>query len=188
MEDIDTMTDRLGEMIIRWKTSRPDLDFSPLEVGNRVLRAAHLIQSRLDDIAAAYGLSHRGDLETLTELDLVGPMSPSELAEDLLLTSGGMTVRLNRLQAAGLIERHPNPRDGRGVLVYLTKTGADLVADAFATVLTAQSAMLRTLKNSERERLSGLLRTLLYELGDKAPFTPATAVNRRGDGRFVPER
>ncbi|HEU4916563.1 MAG TPA: MarR family transcriptional regulator [Acidimicrobiia bacterium] len=163
-------------MLARWQTSRPDLDFSPLEVSNRVLRAAHLIQTRLDNIAAAYGLSHRGDLETLTELDLVGPLSPSELAEDLLLTSGGMTVRLNRLQAAGLIERHPNPRDGRGVLVDLTPAGSDLVNHAFTTVLHAQSAMVGTLKSSERERLAALLRTLLYELGDKPPFVPSIAV------------
>lgn len=97
----------------------PDLDFSPLEVGTLVLRAAHFLQAKLDRIAAAYGLSHRGDLEVLTELDLVGPLSPSEPAEDLLLTSGGMTVRLSRLQEAGLIERQPKPQDGRGVLIHL---------------------------------------------------------------------
>ena len=53
------MTDRLDAMLTRWRTSRSDLDFSPLEVGNRVLRAAQLIQTKLDSIAAAYGLSHR---------------------------------------------------------------------------------------------------------------------------------
>jgi DNA-binding MarR family transcriptional regulator len=170
------MTDRFDDMLARWQRSRPDLDLSPLEVGSRVLRAAHLIQARLDDIAAAYGLSHRGDLETLAELDLVGPMSPSALADDLLLTSGGMTVRLNRLQAAGLIERQPNPRDGRGVLVDLTPAGRDLAEDAFATVLHAQSAIVGTLKSSDQERLTRLLRTLLFELDDKPPFRPAIAV------------
>ena len=171
------MTDRLDAMLTPWQKSRPDLDFSALEVSNRVLRAAHLIQTRLDNIAGAYGLSHRGDLETLTELELVGPLSPSELAEDLLLTSGGMTVRLNRLQAAGLIERHPNPRDGRGVLVHLTPAGSELVNDAFSTVLRAHSAIVGTLKSAERERLAGLLRALLSDLGDKPPFRPAITVN-----------
>jgi DNA-binding MarR family transcriptional regulator len=170
------MTDRVDAMLTRGESSRPDLDFSPLEVSNRVLRAAHLIQTRLDDIAAAYGLSHRGDLETLTELDLVGPLSPSELAEDLLLTSGGMTVRLNRLQSAGLVERHPNPRDGRGVFVHLTPAGSVLVNDALKTVLDTHSAIVGTLQNSERERLEGLLRTLLTQLGDKPPFIPSVAV------------
>ncbi len=173
------MTDRLGDMLARWESARPDLDFSALEVGNRVLRAAHFVQTRLDNIAAAYGLSHRGDLETLTELSLVGPRSPSELAEDLLLTSGGMTVRLNRLQAAGLVERQPNPRDGRGVLVNITAAGRELVDDALGIVLDTQSAMVATLTTSDRERLSTLLSTLLFELGDRPPFAPATAIRSR---------
>ncbi|HEU4319237.1 MAG TPA: MarR family transcriptional regulator [Acidimicrobiia bacterium] len=166
------MADRFGLMLDRWRTSRPDLDFSSLEVNTRVLRAAHMIQTRLDSIADAYGLSHRGDLETLTELDLVGPLTPSQLAEDLLLTSGGMTVRLNRLQAAGLIERQPNPRDGRGVLVRLTPAGEDLARDAIVTLLQAQSAMVEALEPSDRSRLAKLLRSLLTELGDMPPFTP----------------
>ena len=174
------MTDRLDAMLTRWQASRPDVDFSPLELSNRILRAAHLIQTRLDDVAAAYGLSHRGDLETLVELDLVGPLSPSELAETLLLTTGGMTVRLNRLQSAGLIERQPNPRDGRGVLVRLTQSGSNLVGHAFGTVLSAQAAMVGTLEISERERLVELLRTLLSELGDKPPFMPPVAVKPQG--------
>lgn len=172
------MTDRLDHMLDRWSTSRPDLDFSPLEVVTRMLRAAHLIQARLDGIAAAYGLSHRGDLETLTEVDLVGPLTPTELAEDLLLTSGGMTVRLNRLQAAGLIERQPNPRDGRGVLVHLTPAGKDLAEDALSTLLQAQSAIVGMLEKPHRGHLARLLRTLLTELGDTPAFSPAIVVKR----------
>ncbi|MGD2060796.1 MAG: MarR family transcriptional regulator [Acidimicrobiia bacterium] len=172
MEKPGANVDRLGLMLDRWRASSPDLDFSPLEVTTRVLRAAHLIQARLDRIAAAYGLSHRGDLETLIELDLVGPMTPSELAEDLLLTSGGMTVRLNRLQAAGLIERQPNPRDGRGVLVHLTSAGSDLAHDSLGTLLEAQSAIVGTLGKADQTRLAKLLRSLLTELGDLPAFSP----------------
>lgn len=172
MEKPGEMIDRLSLMLDRWRASRPDLDFSPLEVTNRVLRAAHLIHIRLDRIAAAYGLSHRGDLETLIELDLVGPLTPSELAEDLLLTSGGMTVRLNRLQAAGLVERQPNPRDGRGVLVHLTSAGNDLARDSLGTLLEAQSGIVEALEQADQSRLATLLRSLLTELGDLPPFSP----------------
>jgi DNA-binding MarR family transcriptional regulator len=174
------MADRFGLIVDRWRTSRPDLDFSALEVNTRVLRAAHMIQTRLDSIADAYGLSHRGDLETLTELDLEGPLTPSQLAEDLLLTSGGMTVRLNRLQAAGLIERQPNPRDGRGVLVRLTPAGEELARDALITLLQAQTAMIGALEPSDRSRLSELLSSLLTELGDAPPFTPTVVAKPLG--------
>lgn len=181
MDTDQSTTDRLDHTLSKWKASRPDVDFSPLEVGTRVLRAAHLIQTRLDDIAGAYGLSHQGDLETLTELDLVGPLTPSELAEGLLLTTGGMTVRLNRLEKAGLVERQPNPRDGRGVLVHLTTAGKDVAEDALATLLQAHSAMIGTLKKSDQGSLARLLRSLLVKLGDTPAFSPAIVVKRSSD-------
>lgn len=171
-------TDRLDHILEKWRTSRPDIDFSPLEVGTRVLRAAHFLQAKLDRIAAAYGLSHQGDLEVLTELDLIGPLTPSELAEDLLLTSGGMTVRLNRLQTAGLIERRPNPHDGRGVLVHLTPAGKALAEDALTTVLQAQTEIVGSLDPSDRNQLSQLLRSFLTRLGDIPAFSPTVMVKR----------
>jgi DNA-binding MarR family transcriptional regulator len=171
-------TDRLDHILEKWRTSRPDIDFSPLEVGTRVLRAAHFLQAKLDRIAAAYGLSHQGDLEVLTELHLIGPLTPSELAEDLLLTSGGMTVRLNRLQTAELIERRPNPHDGRGVLVHLTPAGKALAEDALTTVLQAQTEIVGWLDPSDRNQLSQLLRSFLTRLGDIPAFSPTVMVKR----------
>ena len=166
------MSDRSDHILERWKKSRPDLDFSALEVVTRVLRAAHFLQSRLDSNAASYGLSHRGDLEVLAEL------TPSELADILLLTSGGMTVRLNRLQELGLIERQPNPLDGRGVLIHLTKAGKDLAEDALITLLQGQTASIAKLHPSDRYDLAQLLRSLLIELGDTPPFIPTVVAKR----------
>jgi len=176
------MDDRVDNIIRQWQKRRPKLDFSSLEVVARVIRAAHFLQARLDGIAEAYGLSHTGDLDVLTDLDRAGPphqRTPSELAETLLLTTGGMTVRLNRLQRAGLIERLPNPRDGRGVLVRLTPIGRELADDALATLLDTQAASLETLQLPEQADLANLLRTLLIALGDTPAFRPAIAVQRR---------
>ncbi|HEX2420421.1 MAG TPA: MarR family transcriptional regulator [Acidimicrobiia bacterium] len=173
------MADRFDYILQRWKTPRPRSDFTPYAVVSRVLRAAHFLQSRLDRIAASYGLSHRGDLEVLTELELVGPLTPSELAETLLLTTGGMTVRLNRLQALSLVERQPHPRDGRGVLVRLTKEGHHLADDALPALLQAQSTSIESLAPTERKDLIGLLRTLLIGLGDTSPFVPTVVAQAR---------
>jgi len=175
------MGDRVDRIIEEWGERRPDLDFSPLQVVARVLRAAHHIQTRLDGIAAAYGLSHTGDLDVLSDLDRAGPpyeRTPSELASALLVTTGGMTVRLNRLQGAGLIERRPNPSDSRGVLVRLTSTGKALAEDALATLLQIQATDIRGLEPSARSDLAGLLRALLVGLGDTPAFQPAIAVTR----------
>ena len=175
------MDDRVDSIIREWHERRPKLDFSPLEVVARVIRVSHFLQARLDGIAEAYGLSHTGDLDVLTDLDRAGPphqRTPSELAETLLLTTGGMTVRLNRLQRAGLVERLPNPLDGRGVLVRLTPMGKELADDALITLLDTQAASLGMLQASEQVDLADLLRTLLRGLGDTPAFRPAIAVQR----------
>jgi len=175
------MEDRVDRIIEEWRQRRPDLDFSPLEVVSRILRAAHFLQARLDEIASAYGLSHTGDLEVLTNLDRAGPpyeRTPSELAAAQLVTPGGMTVRLNRLQRAGLVERRPNPRDGRGVLVRLTPVGRELAADALGTLIEAQGAGVAGLEASERSELAGLLRDLLATLGDIPAFRPVNVAAR----------
>lgn len=169
--------DRVDDIIEEWRQRHPDLDFSPLEVVSRILRAAHFLQAKLDAIAAAYGLSHTGDLDVLTDLDRSGPpheRNPSELAESQLVTAGGMTVRLNRLQQAGLVERRPDPNDGRGVLVGLTTAGRQLVDEALVTAIAGQEATIRALDRTDRDLLSSLLRELLVGLGD----TPALRLDR----------
>ncbi len=176
------MMDRIDALIDEWQDRRPDLDFTSHQVVARILRATHFLQARLDQIAAAYGLSHTGDLEVLADLDRAGSpyeRTPSELAEALLVTTGGMTVRLNRLQAAGLVERRPNPRDGRGVLVRLTLVGQELVRDALPRLLETQTASVQPMNPGARDDLAGLLRDLLIALGDTPAFRPAIVVNRR---------
>lgn len=175
------MTDRVDNIIQEWQQRRPDLDTSALAVVSRVLRASHHLQAMLDHIATAYGLSHQGDLDVLTDLYRGNPdrgLTPTELAEALLLTAGGMTVRLHRLQDAGLISRIPNPHDGRGVLVRLTPAGVDLAEHALLTLLDSQANSIRSLAPVERSELADLLRTLLEGLGDVPAFRPPISVER----------
>ncbi|MGA9597553.1 MAG: MarR family transcriptional regulator [Acidimicrobiia bacterium] len=179
------MTDRVDSIIEEWQQRRPDLDTSALAVVSRVLRASHHLQATLDDIAAAYGLSHQGDLDVLTEIYRANPehgLTPSSLADALLLTAGGMTVRLHRLQDAGLVSRTPNPHDGRGVLVRLTPKGIDLAEHALLTHLDAQANSIRSLSAVDRGELASLLRTLLEGLGDVPAFRPPISVERNHVG------
>lgn len=171
----------MDNILQEWKRHRPDLDTSALAVVSRVLRASRLLQGELDAVAATYGLSHQGDLDALTELYRANRdrgLTPTELADALLLTGGGMTVRLHRLQKAGLVNRHPNPHDGRGVLVRLTPTGTDLVEHALPTVLDAQSKSVASLEHVERQQLADLLRAMLEGLGDSPPVRPPITVKR----------
>jgi DNA-binding MarR family transcriptional regulator len=176
------VTDRVDDTIQQWRHRQPDLDTSNLAVVSRVLRAAHFLQVALDDVAARYGLSHQGDLDVLTELYRSNGddgLTPTKLADALLLTAGGMTVRLHRLQDAGLINRTPSPYDGRGVLVHLTETGSDLAEHALTVVLETQANSLRSLAPAQRNQLADLLRTLLEGLGDQPAFQPPITANHR---------
>lgn len=175
------MDDRVDELIREWREHRPELDFSPFELVSRLTRASHYLQSKLDEIAAAYGLSHTGDLDVLASLDRAGPpyeRTPSQLAHLQLMTAGGMTVRLNRLQQAGLVDRRPNPNDGRGVLVRLTQMGREVIDDALPTILEAQAGTVSVLDQPKQDLLATLLRELLVGLGDTPAFRPAVAVAR----------
>ena len=108
-------------------------------------------------------------------------LTPTELAEALLLTAGGMTVRLHRLQQAELLDRFPNPSDGRGVLVRLTPDGIALVEHALPVLLAAQAESTRSLSSVECEQLADLLRTLLGDLGDVPRFEPAMSARQGAD-------
>jgi DNA-binding MarR family transcriptional regulator len=164
--------DAIDHVIRSWDRERPDLDVSPLGIVSRLMRAAHSIQHRLDQIAAAHGVSHKGDLDVLTALRRSGEpyeLSPSQLAEAVQLTSGGMTIRLDRLEHAGLVERFPNPGDRRGILVQITAVGEDLIDRAFAESLDVQRSLIERFDATDRKVFEELLRRLLLDLGDTPP-------------------
>lgn len=164
------MNDYVDELIASWRAVRPDMDTAPIAVISRILRAAQVIQLRLDSlIGAAGGLSHKGDLDTLTALRRAGSgrsLSPTTLAQVGQMTSGGMTNRLDRLESAGLIAREPHPEDRRGVRVSLTAEGEKLADETFALSLDAQRALLHPLSSAEQGATARTLHRLLVSLGD----------------------
>lgn len=160
--------DYTHHVMAAWRRARPDLDTSPVAVVSRILRAAQMLQIRLDAaIAADSELSHKGDLDTLTALRRSGePLSPTHLAAVGQLTSGGMTNRLDRLEALGLIERSPDPTDRRAVLVALTDAGQAAADEGFAVNLAVQESLLTALTDDDRTELADLLEQMLVGLGD----------------------
>ena len=171
---MNRMSDYMAAAINAWATERPELDASPMEVTGRLLRAARIIEPKLDAAAATVGLSHKGDLDVLAALRRIGPpheRTPSWLATSVQLTTGGMTNRLDRLERAGLVERRPDPSDRRGVLVRLTDKGKLIADDAFELVLTAQAKILAEMSTDARQTLAKSLESLLLILGDVDPHS-----------------
>lgn len=92
------------------------------------------------------------------------PMTPTNLYESMIFSSGGMTKLLKKLEEKNCIERIPSEHDKRSLLVALSKKGKKLVTDAFDDVVKMNREVLSTLKNSEQTELETILKKLLVEL------------------------
>lgn len=158
--------DEVDRIVAAWRRERPDLDVAPLGVLSRVTRLArHLDRARR--AAFAQHDLESWDFDVLSALRRAGApyqLSPGQLVTQTLVTSGTMTNRIDRLASRGLVVRHRDPADRRGVLVRLTDEGLARVDAALADLLASERELLAGLSGAEQESLSDLLRRLV------APF------------------
>ncbi len=165
------LRDEVDDLVAGWRAERPDLDLEPLQVLSRVSRLArHLDRAR----RAAFAVHdlEAWEFDVLSALRRHGPpyqLSPGALLRATLVTSGTMTNRIDRLAEAGLVTRHPDPADKRGVLVQLTERGRAVADAALAGLLEHERQLLSGLNPHQQEQLAGLLRTLLGPLDTGAP-------------------
>ena len=162
--------DQLDRMLDQWRQERPEIDADGMALIPRVLRLAGLYDGEMARVSRSFGLKP-GWLDVLSALRRVGHpyrMSASELARWVLLSSGGMTNRLDRMQDAELVRRRPDPSDRRGVLVELTPPGRDLIDDAIDAHLALYTALVgAALSEAEQRTFIELLRkqTVAFEEG-----------------------
>ncbi|MER5535841.1 MarR family winged helix-turn-helix transcriptional regulator [Streptomyces mirabilis] len=162
-----TPQDPVDAIIEQWATVRPDLDTAAMEVFGRVFRLARTMGDRLEKAYAPYGIS-RGEFDVLATLrrsDDPYTLSPRQLSATLMLTTGGMTGRLDKLERAGLLRRSPDPHDRRGLQVTLTDKGLRLIDEAVGAGLAVQTEALAHLDEERAGQLAALLRELLVGTG-----------------------
>ena len=160
------MADHVDSIVEQWGRQRPDLDVSALALLGRLFRVAHLADAVLTRGLDGYAIQP-GWLDLLAALRRAGPpheLSPTELMRATLLSSGGMTKRLDRLAEQQLVTRRPDPSDRRGTLVRLTRHGKALIDKALETHIDNEQRLLAHLSDPERRRLDTLLRKLLEAL------------------------
>jgi DNA-binding MarR family transcriptional regulator len=123
---------------------------------------------------AAVGLTHE-DFKVLMSLHNNGQRSHGVLSRDLMVSTGAMTNRLDKLEAAGLVRRERDPGDRRGVLLELTAEGRDRLGAYVDIGAAREIELLQQLDGDEKNELNGLLRRLLLALQDKlGPVEKAT--------------
>ncbi|MEU2739308.1 MarR family transcriptional regulator [Streptomyces sp. NPDC007095] len=162
-----TPQDPVDAIIEQWATVRPDLDTAAMEVFGRVFRLARTMGDRMEKAYTPFGIS-RGEFDVLATLrrsDAPYTLSPRQLSATLMLTTGGMTGRLDKLERAGLLRRSPDPHDRRGLQVTLTDKGLRLIDEAVGAGLAVQTEALAHLDEERAGQLADLLRELLTGTG-----------------------
>ncbi|MEM8884380.1 MAG: MarR family transcriptional regulator [Planctomycetota bacterium] len=150
----------------QWRRERPDLDVEPMGLTGRIKRIGGHITREIESVLEEHGLN-LASFDVLATLRRAGPphsLSPGELLENMMVTSGTMTHRIDQLERKGWVERFQNPDDGRGVLVALTHEGFEVVDRAVTDHVDNLARLTGGLSESEFRRLDRLLTRWLATL------------------------
>jgi DNA-binding MarR family transcriptional regulator len=161
VDQVDAL-DRVVDDLRAW---RPDLDVIGLPITGRVLRLAQFLTSGREQVLAEFGLTV-ADFDVLATLRRRAgsdAVNVRELQHAMMLSSSGITKRLDRLETLGMIERHPDPADRRGVLIRLSRAGLDLIETAVPAITIFESNLVADAIASPDDRalLESSLRQLL---------------------------
>lgn len=171
-EDILLPDARLVDDVDMFRAQReresPNVDTEPMAIFGRIYRIATRIAPHIEALFGRHGLE-RGEYDVLATLQRGGPpyrMSPTTLYTSLMVSSGGLTHRLKRLESRGLIRRVPSQHDGRSMMVELTDKGYNITTIAFEEDMRLEGDWLASLSEGERKELAGLLRILNAAIPD----------------------
>ena len=154
--------DHVDRLRGQWARELPDLNTEAMAILGRAMRITNMVRPSIEATFAGFDLD-RGEFDVIATLRRSGPpyrLTPTDMYTSLMISSGGLTHRLDRLEKAGLIRREKSPHDGRSMLVVLTDKGIALSEEAFRTDMANELKFLDVLDAGEREALAALLRKL----------------------------
>ncbi len=158
--------DRIDKILAQWNRERPELDVGPMGLIGRISRLSLILRTEMERTWAKFDLNP-ASFDVLATLRRAGPpyrLSPGDLIASTMVTSGTMTNRIDKLVAAGLVERTPNPEDGRGFLIGLSEKGFRLIDEAVTEHVATQRTLLAVLSKDECAQLDGALRKFLEKI------------------------
>lgn len=161
--------DHVDRLRAQWARELPDLDTHPMAVLGRIWRISNLVRPGIEATFAAFGLD-RGEFDVISTLRRAGPpyrLTPTQLYTTLMISSGGLTHRLGRLEKAGLVTREPSAEDGRSLAAKLTEKGRGVAEAAFREDMAREAEALAGLEEGEREALAAILRKLALSLEER---------------------
>ena len=162
----DQAPDRVARIQAEWRRERPELDVAPQGIFGRLARLAAALDDELERVFREFGLT-TGEFDVLATLRRAGDpfeRTPGALADSTMVTAGGLTKRVDRLEERGFVTRRVSPHDGRVRVIALTPAGRELLDRAVEAHLANEHALLSVLPGPDRELLERLLRQWLTAL------------------------
>jgi DNA-binding MarR family transcriptional regulator len=161
-DDLELLDQQLRRGVVpkAWLSDLEGLDPSTALIIMWAGRLSRRVDAFYQEALRSYGLKY-SDYAVLSLLRFSGALSPTRLNENLAITSGGLTKTIQRLEKKQLLRREPDPDDGRGTLVSLTKKGERTVTRVFTEDVKAHEDLLRDLSSADRRRIASALRDLL---------------------------
>lgn len=148
----------------QWKRECPELNAPVMSLFGRLTEASDLLDKlHVTPLHKRHGL-RRGEFDVLATLRRSGEpyaLSPTALYRSMMMSSGGMTNRLDRLERSGLVNRRPNSDDRRAVVVELTEQGLNRINAMLAEHVAGEESLLAALSQEQCEQLDALLAALI---------------------------
>jgi DNA-binding MarR family transcriptional regulator len=157
-DDIDLISEQ-------WRQQGLDTDFNALQIIARVMLIAKNLETRVARLHKAFNLK-QGEFDVLAALKRSpeDALTPSQLYQTMLLSSGAMTSRLDRLEKKQLIQRQHCTHDRRSIKVSLTDQGRKLVDQAYPAHFDMLEALLSPMSDIDKAQLAALLKKSLLHL------------------------
>lgn len=156
--------DHVDKIQAQWKQELPEVDLAAQSVIARIHRLAQHLTEEITAVYKQYGLTE-GEFDILCAIRREGEpfeIRPADIAKTTMVTTGGTSKRLDKLEQAGLVERVPNNTgDGRSKLVRLTPEGKARIEEAFIAHLENERRLIEDLGVEDRDTMERLLKQWL---------------------------
>jgi len=158
--------DHVDRIHAQWRRELPGIDLDGSRIMARARRITLLSRPKIEAIFSRHGVD-AGEFDVLATLRRSGPpytLRPTELYQSLMISSGGLTDRLIRLEERGLVRRKASDRDKRSLLVELTPAGRACAEAAFREDMAIENGFVANLTARERNELARLLQKLAVQI------------------------
>jgi DNA-binding MarR family transcriptional regulator len=160
--------ERAGVLWEKHSPGEPAEVYAAMRAVTSIMRAQQVLIGELDTLLKPYGVTFsRYEALVLLSFAKNGALPLSKVGERLQVHATSVTNVIDRLEAAGLVRREPNPQDGRGTLAVITDDGRRVAREATAQLNAARFG-LRALSTADLAELFIILRGLRVDAGDFA--------------------